>query len=110
MHRYDIYGFRNGSLEAAAAFVESFLGIHLNRRDSSYRGIYYSARVYAPQDFLLETNNEESPWHSAYPEYAVTLMVSDLPNMDTIREKLTSGHSDPVFLRSIIQTEEPPDE
>lgn len=48
--------------------------------------------------------------HTDYPEYSVTLMVNNLPDMDTIREKLTSERSDPVLLRSIIHTEEPPEE
>jgi len=110
MRRYDIYGFTNPGLEDAAAFVESALGIHLRRRDSSYRGIYYCASVRAPQDYLLEANEEGARWYSQYPHYGVTLMVNDLPDMDAIRAKLTTGDNAPVFLHSIIHTEEPPDE
>jgi len=110
MRRYDVYGFRNRSLEEAAGLIESALGIHLMRRDSSYRGIYYCAGEGVANDYLLQMNDEESRWHSQYPEYGVTLMVSDLPDMDAIREKLTFDRSDPVFLRSILHTDEPPDE
>ena len=110
MRRYDVYGFHSSQLEDAAAFVKGALGIHLRCRDSSYRGIYYCASVHAPQDHLLETNDKGTRWHSQYPEYGATLMVSDLPDMDAIREKLTSGRSDPVFLRSIIHTDEAPEE
>lgn len=110
MRRYDVYGFRNPSLEEAASLIESALGIHLMRRDSSYRGIYYCAGAGVANDYLLQTNDKESRWHSQYPQYGITLMVNNLPEMDAIREKLTSGRSDPVLLRSIIHTEEPPDE
>jgi hypothetical protein len=110
MRRYDVYGVRNPSLEEAATLVERTLGIRLLRRDSLYRGIYYSAGEGVANDYLLQTNDEESRWHSQYPEYGVILMVNNLPNMDSIREKLTSGRGDPVLLRSIIHTEESPDE
>jgi hypothetical protein len=110
MRRYDVYGFRNPSLEEAAAFVESALGIRLMRRDSSYRGIYYCAGEGVAHDYLLQTNDEEARWHSQYPQYGVTLMVNNFPDMDVIRERLTSGRSDPAFLHSIIRSGEPPDE
>jgi hypothetical protein len=108
--RYDVYGFRNSSLEEAAAFVESALGIRLMRRDSAYRGIYYCAGEGVAHDYLLQTNDEEARWHSQYPQYGVILMVNNLPDMDAIREMLTSGRSDPAFLRSILHVGEPPDE
>lgn len=110
MRRYDVYGFSDASLEEAAALVESALGIRLARRDSDYRGIYYSAGEGVTNDYLLQKNDENSRWRSRYPQYGVTLMVSNLPDMDSIREKLTSGRSDPVLLHSIVQTEEPPTE
>lgn len=110
MHRYDLYGFRNGDLSEAAAFLEGVLGIRLIRRDSSYRGIYYRAGTGIANDYLLQKNDEEARWHSTYPEYLVILMVNDVPDMDFIREKLTSSRDDPVFLRSIVHTKEPPDE
>ena len=109
MRRYDVYGFRNLNIENAAVLVESALGIRLVRRDSDYRGIYYSAGEGVNNDYLLQYNDENSRWRR-YPEYGVTLMVSNLPDMDSIRQKLTSGRSNPVLLRSIVQTEEPPTE
>ena len=108
MHRYDLYGFRNASLEEASAFVEDVLGITLRRRDSAYRGIYFCSGNGVSKDYVLQTNGAEARWHSRYPEYGVTLMVNDLPDMDAIREKLTSDPSSPVFLHSIIHTGEPP--
>ena len=110
MRRYDVYGFHNPNLEEAIAIIESTLGVRLRLRDSSYRGIYYCASVHAPHDYLLEANGQQTRWHSTYPEYGATLMVSDPPDMDAIREKLTSSRGDPVFLRSIIHAEEPPEE
>ena len=110
MRRYDVYGIQNLSLDEAAALIESLLGIHLMQRDSSYRGIYYCAGRGVAKDYLLQINDEEAHWHTQYPEYSITFMVNNLPDMDAIREKLISGHSGPVFLHSIIHTEEPPEE
>lgn len=113
MPRYDVYGFRQASLEEAVSFVERVLGIPFTRRDSSYRGIYYRAGSGIDRNYVLQTNDEEARWHRDYPEYGVTLMVNDQPDMDGIREKLTSDPDDPhrpVFLHSIIHTKEPPEE
>ncbi len=110
MQRYDVYGFSNPDIKDAAAFVEKALGVSLTPRDSSYRGgLYYCAGEGTANDYLLESNSEGSTWHSRYPEYEITLMVNKLPEMDTIREKLTAGRTDPVFLHSIIR-ERPHDE
>lgn len=105
MQRYDVYGFRAASLEAAAALVEAALGIRMFRRDSSYRGVYYCAGEGVAKDYMLEVNAEGSRWHSRYPQYGVILMVNNLPAMDAIREKLTAGHREPDFLHSITHTE-----
>lgn len=43
--RYDVYGFRTGTLAEAAKMVERVLGIRLRLRDSSYRGLYFSGWV-----------------------------------------------------------------
>ncbi len=110
MRRYDLYGFRAASLEAAAALIADVLGVRLDRRDSSYRGIYYSGGAGSTHDYLLVQNTEESRWHREYPDYGATLMVSDQPDMDAIRQHLTSGRSDPAFLRSIVHAEDPPGE
>jgi len=110
MRRYDVYGFRGRSLDDAAALVTRALGIPLTLRESSYRGLYYCAGEGVSNDYLLQSNDEEARWHTRYPEYGVTLMVNDLPEMDAIRGKLTSGRSDPVFLHSIVHEEEPESE
>jgi hypothetical protein len=107
MRRYDIYGFRNQTLEEAALLVERSLNIHLMRRDSSYRGIYYCAGEGFVNDYLLQMNDEEP---RRFSEYDVTLIVSNLADMDAMREKLISSSSDVVFLGSIIDGEEPLEE
>jgi hypothetical protein len=35
-------------------------------------------------------------------------MVSDLPDMEAVREKLTGGRSDPVLLQTILHEEASP--
>lgn len=110
MSRYDVYGFRDLDLDEAAAFVESALGVGMQLRDSSYRGLYYCAGAGANKDFDLETNEEGASWYSRFPEYRVILMVNDVPGMDDIREKLTAGRDDPAFLRSRVIEDPPPDE
>lgn len=110
MRRFDVYGFRDLDLAEAAAFVESAAGVRMWLRDSSYRGIYYCAGEGAKKDFDLETNEEGASWYSRFPEYRVILMVNDVPDMDAIREKLTAGREDPVFLRSRVLEDPPPDD
>ena len=99
MRQYDEYGFRTASLEEAVAFVESVLGIQLRLRDSSYRGIYYCAGNGSMCDYLLQRNAEET-FSPRYSDYSVILQVNNVPDMDTIREKLTAGRTDPVLLDS----------
>ena len=106
MRRYDVYGFHNPNIEDAAAFIENALGVRLRLRDSSYRGIYYRGGEGRSNDYVLQTNDENARWHSRYPEYKLTLMVNDLPEMDAIREKLAAGQGAPVFLESIIHADE----
>jgi hypothetical protein len=85
------------------------LGIELRRRDSSYRGIYYCGGSVA-QEYLLQVNDEGARWHREFPDAGVTLMVSDVPDMDVIQQTLTAGGSEPILLRTIVDTDEPPDE
>lgn len=102
--RYDVYGFRSLDLDAAAAHVEAALDLELRRRDSMYRGIYYCGGT-AAQEYLLTVNDEEERWHDAFPDYSVILQVSALPNMDAIRDRLTTGHAEPVLLHTFVQDE-----
>ncbi len=108
MRRYDVYGFREAGLDEAARWVHEALGIALARRDSSYRGVYYAAG-HAPE-YLLQENGPEARWHSRFPEFGVTLMVSNVPAMDEVRERLTAGRADPVLLHTIVLPDEPDDE
>lgn len=109
MSRYDLYGSPHLSLEDAALAAESALGIRLELRDSSYRGIYYRAGAGRENNYLLQSNSEGHRWHSRFPQYPVLLMVSELPAMDAIRDKLTAGTGF-NFLHSIVHTEPPPEE
>jgi len=107
MRRYDYYGFRQASLDDAAKLVQELLGIRLNQRDSSYWGLYYNT----PGDgYLLYVNDRELRWEPRYAEYGVILSVNDLPDMDTIKDRLTTGRTEPVLLRSNIHTKDPPEE
>ena len=108
MRRYDVYGFGQAGLDEAAARVREALGVDLARRDSAYRGVYYCAGV-APE-YLLQENGPEARWHAKFPAYGVTLMVSNVPGMDEIRERLTAGRADPVLLHTIELPDEPDDE
>lgn len=109
MSKYDLYGCPHLSLEEAALAAESALGIRLELRDSSYRGVYYRAGAGRANNYLLHSNKAGDRWHSRFPHYPVLLMVGELPGMDAIRDKLTAGAGF-VFLHSIVQTEPPPDE
>jgi len=111
MRRYDVYGFRDASLEAAAQVVEEALGIKLSLRDSSYVGLYYVAGAGAAKDYVVETNAPETgSWYREFPDYETILMVNALPDMDTIRDKLTRGRAEPVLLRTTSLPDEPDDD
>jgi hypothetical protein len=110
MRRYDVYGFRSMALDAAAEMVERALGVRLWQRDSSYRGTYYSGGVGAGHEYLLERNGDGARWHREFADYPVTLMINDLPDMDGLQQRLVGGRSEPVLLRTIVSTTEPPEE
>ncbi len=105
--RYDVYGFRTASLEEAAEIVLGALGIAMSLRDSSYRGLYYSAGPGAGHPYLLQANGEGARWYRQFGEFGVTLMVSDQPDMDAIHDKLTAGRTEPVLLHTIVHTDDP---
>jgi hypothetical protein len=85
--RYDTYGFKGSSLEEAAVTVEDLLGVELEQRESSYRGIYYCAGKTHRRDLLLYKNAGSNP---AFTGYSVILDVNLLSNMDEIQSKLTA--------------------
>ena len=95
-HRYDLYGFRDLDLEQACAFVESALGIRLQRRESSYRGVYYRSDGDQRKSFVLERDDTST----RFPDYRVRLSINDTAEMDAIRDKLTSGSGQAVLLDS----------
>lgn len=101
MNRYDLFGFSDVSLEKAAAFVERAICVTMKLRDSSYRGIYYYGRI-ADGEYFLERNIEGGRWWKSYPNYQVTLMVCNRPDMDSIKDRLTANGPDPMFLKSIF--------
>jgi hypothetical protein len=106
MRRFDLYGFLGKDIDAAASAVEDALGITLVRRDSSYRGIYYGGGK-RDNDYLLQSNDDESRWKSRFPAYTATLMVNNLEGMDAIKGKLAAGVDGVEFLQSILQSDEP---
>lgn len=79
-------------------------------RDSLYAGLYYAGGEGTPAPLVLQRNEVGSRWHSQFPQYGATLTVSELPDMDEIADRLTSGRDGPVLLRSIIHQDEPPDD
>ena len=107
MRRYDTYGFHDGNLERLAKIVEQLLDIRLRPRDSLYRGIYYRGGDHLGEGYILEENGVDAQWHTLYPEYKALLSVNELPDMDTIREKLTLAGGGAVFLRSEISPDLP---
>lgn len=108
--RYDVYGFRNTTLDAASKLVERALGIPLELRESSYRGIYYCGGPGIGQRFLLQENDEASRWHVQFGEFGVTLMISEQADMDSIRERFAAQGEEPVLLRTIVHADEEPNE
>ena len=108
--RYDVYGFEKLNLDEAARVVESILGITLERRDSSYWGIYYCSGKGPGRDFMLY-KNDEGEWHTPkHKVYGVILLVNALDNMDEIQHKLTSGRIEPILLSTAIHPKLEPDE
>lgn len=107
--RYDIYGFRKATLDEAARIVERTLGVPLRLRESSYSGIYYCGVPGLGDRYLVEENVEGSRWHKEFGEFRVTLMISEQPDMDAIHDRFKAQGDEPVLLRTIVRTEDPPD-
>jgi hypothetical protein len=108
--RYDTYGFRT-TLDEAAAFVASALGIDLDTGDSSYYGgSYYRFIPEADRRLRLYNNVDARSGaivRSAHSEYPVLLEVSNLEDMDAVRKRLTEGREDPLLLVSRELDDEP---
>ena len=89
--RYETYGFRAATLEAAAALVQSVLGIVLSERDSAYyAGRYYSYDPSYGRELKLYSNYDEitGTWVREVPEnqhyYAQENGLATLPKMPEV--------------------------
>lgn len=100
-HRYDLYGFKGLTLEAARIQVEAALGITLELRDSMYAGLYYSGSIGQERALKLHENDEEYTYYREHSEYSVILSVSDIEGMDEIQRKLSAG-TEAALLRTRV--------
>ncbi|MCU1502183.1 MAG: hypothetical protein JWM12_1537 [Ilumatobacteraceae bacterium] len=102
--RFDVYGFEQPDVDEVAAAVETLLGIELRRRDSSYRGLYYVAGS-GNQDYIVQVNDPQHGGYAQFSQYPVVLMVSAVPGMAAIHERLTAAGA--VLLRSTTHAQSP---
>jgi hypothetical protein len=52
---------------------------------------------------MLTVNDDTSGWQRTFPDYGVILDVTEMPDMDAIRDRLTADHDEPVLLRSVVK-------
>jgi hypothetical protein len=111
--RYDTYGFAATRLEEVAPLVQQILGLQLEERDSGYyAGTYYLHEQSYGRELKLYRNHDHvrGSWvREQYRDYAVILEVSDLDNMDEIRQRLMNGLEGAVLLSSKVLPAEPSD-
>jgi hypothetical protein len=89
VRRNDIYGFENLSAMKVLEHLEKSLSIKFEKRDSSYRGLYYLSGQSQSHGFMLYTNRiGDNYLRPEYSECNTLLIVSDLQNMDEIKKVL----------------------
>ena len=99
--RFDTYGFPATELAAARLFVERRLGLRLSRRDSSYRGEYYSLRPVGGGAITLYAKDVAGQLQQVGSAgCSVLLELARLPDMDAVRDRLLAPPSSAVLLRS----------
>jgi hypothetical protein len=83
-HRYDTYGWTDGTLDGVAQAVERALSIEFEPRSSLYRGEYYRWHGDDRADIILQENFIEDddglPTDSEHPEHVVLLYASRVSN------------------------------
>lgn len=100
MTRYDVYGFRDLSLDQALALITESLGIPLRQRDSSYWGLYYCLTRGTVRELMLY-ENKVGQWSAGEgTHHAVILLVNERDDMDEIRDKLLAAPGGPDLLSS----------
>lgn len=98
--RHDVYGFGDMPLEEALFFVGRRLGIPVWERDGSFPGVYDSPDRCGGKSYELELSCGMAVWKARYPDHRAILVITDLPDMDAAREKLTGGSGGATFLCS----------
>jgi hypothetical protein len=83
-HRYDTYGWTDGSVDGVAREVERALSIELEPRSSLYRGEHYRWHGDNRADIILQENFIEDddglPTDSEHSGHIVLLYASRLPD------------------------------
>ena len=102
--RHDLYGFKTAQIDEARLIVEAAIGASLEARDSSYyAGDYFRLRLGTGRGVRLYKNRDPSTdgfVRSNYSEYALLLEIDDVPDMDSISERLASSAMSPDLLSS----------
>lgn len=98
--RHDVYGFGDMPLEEALFLVGGTLGIPVWERDGSFPGVYDSPERCGRKSFDLDLSSGMAVWKVRYPDHRAILVITDLPDMDAVREKLTGGSGAATFLFS----------
>jgi len=108
MSTEDLYGFKDGDLEAARILVEKTLGIELDPRNSSYHGgDYYSKKLESRDEIVLQVNNdgEEGGWADEdYKDFGVLLRLYSPEHGDEYKKVLASSDSGFVLLERSLTT------
>lgn len=82
--RHDTYGWRSAAIDDVARQVDLALLVHLEPRSSLYRGEYYTWRGAGNAHLILQENAIDDvdglPTDDAFPEHAVLLYASSVPD------------------------------
>lgn len=98
---FDLYGFKSDDLAKACHEVEKALNIHMELHESLHHGEYYLWRnIPLPEEITIERNldEEQELKEDNYPEIKIIVYVSHFNNVDEIRQKLTRGIPEIIFL------------
>ncbi|HJZ55098.1 MAG TPA: hypothetical protein VKE74_09080 [Gemmataceae bacterium] len=103
------YGFGGDDLARVKTVIETALGIHLEARESFYRGgDYYLAKLPGGDQVALQKNLDlvgGSLRHEEYPEVGLLLLVSSSNRADEFRERLMQVEGIRHLTRTVLTPE-----
>jgi hypothetical protein len=101
MKSFDLYGFKDRTLEQVKSVVEQAVGVQFVSHESSFWGEYYKCGGLACETIKIHHNydTENECIEESFKGFDVLLYVDKTDRGDALREALTSPSVSAVLLR-----------